>query len=225
MVKGLKRYIPFSTLVCQDLQVHFLSISYLCMRNGPTITWFHYSNSILTYLFHFDYPTKILYALPISPTHAPQRIVRATLEEFKYSSFAGRHSVRRETRIIPTSIFCLPSNRFRPLGFSEEAMFQEQRTDHKPSPSLPQYLQNSSKTSTENDEMQFGDKEQRLVGPTGGGLSCSECSKFVHTRITTISPLSALRCPFSFFKLSATFIYVRPKTICTITVASRFPVN
>jgi len=51
-------------------------------------------------------------------------------------------------------------------------MFQEHRTDHKPSPNLPHYLQNSSKTSTADGEMQFGDKEQRLVGPTGGELNC-----------------------------------------------------
>jgi len=51
-------------------------------------------------------------------------------------------------------------------------MFQEYRKNHKPSPNLPHYFQNSSKTSIANGEMQFDDKEQRLVGATDGELIC-----------------------------------------------------
>jgi hypothetical protein len=98
--------------------------------------------------------------------HTSHKIITATLEIIMYSSFAGKHSERRKTRLIPFSVFCLPSNRFRLLGFSKEAMFQEYRTDHKPGPNLPYYFQNSSKTSTANGELQFG------VGPTGGELIC-----------------------------------------------------
>jgi hypothetical protein len=135
------------------------------------------------------------------------------LEVTKYSSFAGRHSVRRETRTIPISVFCLPSNRFRLLGFSEDAMFQEQPTVHKPSPSLPHYLRNSLKASTANGEIQFSYTEQRLVctseDPLAQSWPASECLKFVHTRITMLSQLHARTRPCSLFKLSVRNISLR----------------